>query len=159
MPGQPPDTPGVLSINTSNMQYFFSENGKDIEIPLERWVWGIVYQDDSELRQFEALEGENGPTGRFHRVGEIDQERIKMAVLYKPDDMSKRIDIPWRDGMKLIHKYRNIVFDYMSDQKREVRVYMFGYKDGNHHSILYVLPDDRIVFSNNENHDVTQHQI
>ena len=31
-----------------------------------------------------------------------------MASLYKEDDISKRIDIPWREGMRIIHKYTNV---------------------------------------------------
>ena len=40
--------------------------------------------------------------GYFHKIGEIDQDRIYMASLYKADDISKRIDIPWREGMRII---------------------------------------------------------
>ncbi len=135
------------------MQYTFNEPDKNstsgfrtIEIPPERWGWGIVYKDGTELKQF-------GDDGKFHQVGEINQDEISMAVLYKLDDLGKRIDIPWKDGMRLIHKYRNIVLNYNGpeDQQRKVKIYVFGYKDGDSYSYLFVLPDDRIVFSPTEN--------
>ncbi len=142
------------------MKYIYNDNGKDIEIALERWVWGVVYEDGTELSQFEVTVVDGKVTGGvFHRVGEIDQEKVVMAVLYNFEHPEKRIDIPWKKGMRLIHKYRNIVFDYMSENKREARVIMFGYKDGDHHSVMFILPDDRIVFSNNPDHDVTKHNI
>jgi len=136
------------------MRYFLTdkETGRKIEAKPERWVWGIVYKDGTEISQF-------GGDGTFHRVGEVDQDRIAMAVLHRFDDFSRRVDIPWRAGMRLIHKYRNIVLEAGTEAERQARVYMFGYKDGAHHSVLFVLPDDRIVFSNDPEADVTAHGI
>lgn len=134
------------------MKYIYNDNGKEIEIAPERWVWGCIYEDGTELKQF-------GDDGVFHRVGEIDQEKVAIAVLYNFEHPEKRIDIPWKKGMRLIHKYRNIVFDYMSESSRTVRVYIFGYKDGDQYSYIFILPDDRIVFSNDINYDVTKHNI
>lgn len=132
------------------MKYFFTENEKEIEVPIERWAWGVVYEDGSELHQFE----DRGEQGVFHRIGEIEQDKIKMAVLYQPENLSKRIDIDWKKGMRIIHKYRNFVFDYMSENPRKEKAYIFGYKDGEAHSILFILPDDRIVFSSNPDCDL-----
>ena len=132
------------------MQYLFNENGKDIEIPLERWAWGVVNKDGTELKQFDE-------TGRFHQVGEIDQDNIEMAVLYKPEEPEKRIDLPWKPGMRLIHKYRNVVFNFLGAEaeQRKAKVYIFGYKKGNDYAYLFILPDDRIIFTPDETIDVT----
>lgn len=142
------------------MKYIYKDGDKVIEVAPERWAWGVVYEDGTELSQFEVTVVDGKVTGGvFHRVGEIDQDRVAMAVLYNFEHPEKRIDIPWKKGMKLIHKYRTIVIDYMSENKRSVKVYIFGYKDGANYSYMFILPDDRIVFSPDENHDVTLHRI
>lgn len=113
---------------------------EQIEVQPERWVWGVVYTDDTELHQFDA-------SGKFHQVGEIDQDRVKLAALYKFDDITKRIDLPWRPGMRLIHKYRNVILNAKMPDEVRAKVYMFGYKLGEQHHFTFVLPDDRIIIS------------
>ncbi len=121
------------------MKYIFKKTGE--EVTPERWQWGVVYKDGSELKQFDG-------NGNFHQVGEIEQDKIKLAVLYKPSEPSKRIDIVWQEGMRLIHKYRNIKPFYLKDF---VKVYIWGYKQGKNYHFNFVLPDDRIVMSNQDN--------
>ena len=120
------------------MEYIFPKTNEKIKE--ERWAWSIVYEDETELKQFDK--------GIFHQVGEIEQDKIKLAVLYKLNDPSKRIDIVWQKGMRLIHKYRNIKPYYL---ETFVKVYMFGYKIGNKYHYNFVLPDDRIVMSSEDN--------
>ncbi len=119
----------------------------------ERWQWCVIYDDDTELRQFSN-------DGQFHQIGEIEQDRIKLAVLYKPDEPTKRIDIVWQKGMKLIHKYRNVKPFYMD---KFVRVYMFGYragvKDKYSYHYNFILPDDRIIMSNKDNIDLVKFEL
>ena len=121
------------------MEYTFEETGEKIKP--ERWQWGVVYNNGKELKQF-------ADDGTFHRIGEIDQDNIKLAALYKPDEPSKRIDIVWQEGMKIIHKYRNIKPYYMN---KWVRVYIWGYKQGKNYHYSFILPDDRIIMSNKNN--------
>jgi hypothetical protein len=134
------------------MEYKYTDKKTKEEtvIPPERWQWGVIFDDETELKQF-------GSDGTFHRIGEVDeigQDKIKLAVLYKPDDPTKRIDIVWQPemNMKLIHKYRNIKPYYM---KEWVKVYMWGYRAGFKDNYVYhynfVLPDDRIIMSNQDN--------
>lgn len=114
---------------------------EEIEVQPERWVWGVIYKDDTELHQF-------GDDGIFHQIGEVKQDQIKMAVLYRyGGPLERRIDIPWRDGMKLIHKYRNIVLNAGNLQEKRIKIYIFGYKYGDQYNLNYVLPDDRMVQS------------
>ena len=66
------------------MEYIYTdEQGNRIPATLERWCWGVVYNDGSEFHQF-------APDGTFHRIGEVDQPRVNMFTLYRPDDMSRR---------------------------------------------------------------------
>ncbi len=134
----PSDSPGVFIMD--NQKWIFSQDGKSEEVALERWVWGVVYQDGTELHQFDN-------SGVFHRIGEVDQDRVSLFVLYKSIDMGKRIDIVVPEGARLIHKYRNYVFNAGTPQESKARVYVFGYRSGKHYHYNFVLPDDRIVQS------------
>lgn len=100
-----------------------------------------------ELHQFAS-------DGSFHQIGEVDQERVQLASLYYFDDydMKKRIDIPFRPGMKLIHKYRNIK---PAGHKEFIKCYMFGYKYEGQTSLFFVLPDDRIIVAPADDVDLT----
>lgn len=98
-----------------------------------------------ELHQF-------GDDGIFHQVGEIDQDRVQLVTLYRYDDMTKRVDIPFREGMKLIHKYRNV---RPAGYKDFIRVYMFGYKYEGSHAFYFILPDDRVILSPTDDIDLT----
>ena len=117
------------------------ETGKNIQVAPERWCWGVIYDNDEELHQFDN-------EGNFHRIGEVDQDRVKLFVLYRHDDPRKRIDLVVQKGMRLIHKYKNIRPFYMN---RFVKVYMFGYKLGTKYHYNFILPDDRIVQSSEDN--------
>jgi len=143
------------------MKYYFEKEGEREEVKIERWVWGVIYKDDTELHQFEN-------SGRFHQIGEVDQDQVKMACLYnfaewqKKKDfskMSKIIYLPFQnqaeDGskMKLIHKYRNI--RPAGYDEFVFRIYMFGFTFGNKQCFYYVLPNDRFVVSPEDNIDLT----
>ena len=117
------------------MKYIFTnkETNERTEVKPERWVWGVIYKDGTELHQFSE-------DGTFHQVGEIDQDKIKIACLYSFKEWQKRKDfskmskiiyLPWHeekeDGakMRLIHKYRNIRpagYDEFA-----FKIYLFGF--------------------------------
>ena len=124
----------------------------DEAVDLERWCWGVVYQDGEEFKQF-------GDDGVFHRVGEIDQDKVAMAVLIKPGEQTRRIDIPWKKGARLIHLYRHFIFAAGTPEERREKVYIFGYRDGDICSVAFVLPDDRVVMTDDQNYDIMKHDI
>lgn len=131
-------------------KFKFIENGKTVLIDRERWCWGVLYKDNTELHQFDD-------NGNFHQLAEIDQKEVKLWVLYKPDDPHKRIDFVVPEGARLIHKYRNVRpahLDYF------IKVYMFGYRTGKNENDFkyhfnFILPDDRVVQSTVDNIDLT----
>jgi hypothetical protein len=107
-----------------------------------------VRPEFDDLHQF-------GDDGIFHRVGEIDQDRIFIASLYKFGKMKERIDIPFRPGYKLIHKYVNVhVSARMKNLNETVRAYVFGYKFEGKEYLNYILPDGRIVMSPDQSVDL-----
>ncbi|MFA5261426.1 MAG: hypothetical protein WC450_09380 [Candidatus Omnitrophota bacterium] len=120
-----------------------TKDGKEEEVVEERWGWGVVYKDGSEARQF-------GLDGIFHRFAEINQDEVKMFAMYRTDDQGKRFDIEVKDGMQIFHFYRNFCFDYLSECRKNYRVYCFGWKDRKTGAMayFYIMPDDRIVSGN-----------
>lgn len=125
------------------------ETKEESMVDLEKWCWGVVYKDDTELHQFNS-------DGSFHQLKEIDQSKIKLWVLHKPGDPNKRIDIVLPEGARIIHKYRNIKPYYLDCF---VKVYMFGYRTGKNEKDFkyhynFILPDDRIIQSAVDNVDL-----
>lgn len=133
----------------SRIYTFTSKEGFTTCVEPERWQWGVVYKDGSELHQF-------GEDGIFHQIGEVKQEKIEMATLFKPEDQSRRIDIPWSEGMRLVHRYINI---RPPSAELFLRVYVFGFKFEGNHSFNFVLPDDRFILSATDSVDLTKFAI
>jgi len=136
-------------------QYKYKNEKGEIEmVDVERWIWGVVYKDGSELHQFDK-------DGNFHRLAEINQKEVVLFTMYKAEG-SGRYDIVMQDGARIIHKYRNIRPYYMD---RFVRVYMFGYRTGGgkgskfEYHYHFILPDDRVVISNRDNIDLAKFEL
>ena len=132
------------------MEYKYTNEKGEVEIiEKEKWCWGAIFEDGSELRQFDDK-------GIFHRVGEIDQSKLSMFVLYKDGDESKRIDMPFQKGMKLIYKYRNIRPYYLD---HFVKVYILGYKFESRYAFNFILPDGRRIISPLDNTDLAKFNV
>lgn len=113
-------------------------NGEVIE--KEPWAWVAEYADGTFLKQFDD-------DGVFHRVGEIDQDRLRAVHLEKNE---KKITILWQAGMKLVHKYRHYVFDVGTPYEIKVKVYIFGYKYNGQRFFSFIKPDDTVIYSLND---------
>lgn len=135
------------------MEYIFKKRIADIEAQdgfrveeikatPERWVWGVIYKDGSEFKQF-------GDDGKFHQFQEIVQEEVAMLVMYKLDNPAIRIDLAVQ-GKQIFHFYRNLILDATTENERRVKAYAFGYKDGQHTSYHFILPDDRLIISDKD---------
>lgn len=121
---------------------FTDEEGVKHEVSLEKWIWGVVYKDGTELHQFDD-------NGVFHQIQEINQSEVAMWTLYEPKG-NGRIDfvLPEEKEVALIHKYRNFIFNAASDTERRARVYVFGYKvKGGLPHYNFVMPNGTIIQS------------
>ncbi len=127
------------------MKFTFNREGKKEDVAVEKWIWGVVYKDGTELLQFET----KGDEGVFHQIGEVDQSEVKRFILAKAQG-GQSICILVPEGAKLIHKYKNDVF-LLSKEKISCRTYVFGYKLKDQYFLNYVLPNDTIVQSNDPN--------
>lgn len=119
--------------------HIYNNNGKAEEVKEERWGWGVVYRDGTELKQF-------GDDGIFHRFAEIDQERVAMFVMIKPDGTG-RVDMPLPEGVQIFHFYRQLVLNANTPEEKRITIYCFGWKDKKTKAEHYhfILPDDRMV--------------
>ncbi len=132
------------------MQYIYNrkdENTGEItqeKVNDETWHWGVVYNDNTELHQFDA-------NGEFHQFGEIVFSKVKMFVMYKGDNIETRIDMPVSKGMQIFHFYRNVVIEMNTPNERRIKVYVFGWKRNGVSSYNFILPDGRMIVSNGDN--------
>ena len=132
-------------------KFRFTKDGKEELVDGERWGWGVVYKDGSELHQF-------GNDGIFHQFQEIEQDKVEMFVMISADG-KKRIDMPV-EGKQIFHFYRKFMFEAATPNERRETVYCFGYKDKENGATAYhfILPDDRIIISDKDV-DVTKFNI
>ena len=133
------------------MKYIFNRKGKPEEVKLERWVWGVIYKNDTEFHQF-------GKKGDFHQIKEINWKEVKMFTMYKSEDINKRIDLLVLPDMQVFHFYRNV---RPAGQDKFIKVYVFGYKTRGSSETVYnfILPDDRVLISNKDNVDLTRFEL
>lgn len=91
-------------------------------VELEKYVWGVVYEDGTELHQF-------GGDMFFHQFKEIQMDKVKMFTVYNSEDMTKRVDLLIRrEAQQIFFKYRRHILEVGGEERRET-VYMFGTKD------------------------------
>lgn len=105
----------------------------------ERWVWGVLYRNGTELHQFDE-------TGRFHPFSDIQQMSVAQFTLY-PRGQGNAVHFLIPKGAELIHRYRNVVLEMGRPNEVRARVYVFGYCLEAKYCLAYVMPDDVVIFS------------
>lgn len=127
------------------MNQTFKHNKSGEEVELEKWVWAVIYNDDTEFQQF------NSSTGLFHSITEVDKAKgVKMLTLYKTsdnEDMSKRIDIMIPTDCDLFVKTRNVIYNASTPDEERFRIYMFGYGNKSYQTFNYIMPNDKLMQS------------
>ena len=101
----------------------------------EKYTWEAHYLDGTILEQ----EG--------HKVKDIDQERLHSVHILGG---ASPIIISWRPGLKFIHFYRNTI-SMSAGVSNSVRLYCFGYQDGNSKTILVFAPGIMIITDDIDN--------
>ena len=120
-------------------------------VDLEKFVWGVVYDDGTELHQF-------GNDMFFHQFKEIQLDKVKMFTVYNSENMNNRFDILVKpEKHQPFFVYKRHILEHGGDERR-VTVYMFGVKDketGNA-KYHYLFPDGRLIISDEEIVDLLQ---
>lgn len=121
------------------MKYLYhdKESNTDIEASPERWVWGVIYKDGTELKQF-------AEDGTFHKFVEINQKEVDTFAMFRFEDMTKIFTIK-PNGAQIFHFYRNTILNAATDGETRSRAYVFGTKTKDEAIYNYILPDDTII--------------
>lgn len=127
-----------------NKKFKFYRDGKEEEVDIERWVWVALYNDNSFLKQFDE------ETGFYHQFKEIDQSRLSVFIMQSVSDPAKRYELHFREGMKLIHYYRNVVLNAATPQEVRYRLYCFGFSEEGHKVIFQIYPNDMVAIGNDD---------
>lgn len=111
-----------------NLKYLYSnkETGKDEIVLRELWEWEAIYNDGTNLKQFEDVEGQEH--GIFHRFAEIDQSKLhvfRMTSTHSPQIYDL---IFYPESMKLIHFYRHNILNAGTPEEVRLKAYCFGYE-------------------------------
>ena len=121
------------------MQFTNSE-GKYID--LERFVWIAFYNDNTSLSQFDT------DTQTYHYFREIEQSKL---IVFRILDTSNNqtYDLQFDPStMKLIHFYRTLVVKGAATT--QIRLTCFGYETKGGVVINVLLPDSRLITTNNK---------
>lgn len=123
------------------MAYMNKNTGDYVE--LERWRWQAIYNDGTELHQFDESSGE------FHSFYDIDQERL--SVFRMVNSYGKACTLLFKEGMRLIHFYRNQGVKTSLNQDIRVKLYVFGYETDTDKRLFIITPEDELVIAGEVN--------
>lgn len=120
-------------------RFYRESTGEWESVSPERWQWEAHYVDGTVLKQFDES------TGLFHQFKEIDQDNLHAFIMTchgRPP-----LVLHWKQGYKLIHFYSNIIMNAGTPAEQRVRIYCFGYQNGNNKVIMCIMPDDGMVIT------------
>lgn len=107
--------------------------------PEEEWGWEAHYLDGSILKQFDD-------EGKFHKLREIQEDRLKVFWMIEQTVPHRRYGIVWRAGLKLIHYYDRYV---LRDEAVRFTIYCFGYEEklgfSKRKVIKKIMPDGNLI--------------
>jgi hypothetical protein len=120
---------------------FYSPEG-EVDVPRERWCWVVIYNDGTELHQFDE------PSLTFHQLKEIDQTKLAVFRMIRDDGLGK-YDLAFNPAeMKLVHFYINSV---LRNGDVKLKSYCFGYEKNVEgvavKSLATILPDGNLTLS------------
>lgn len=132
--------------------YIYEPTGEKVD--KVDWRWVAVYNDGTVLEQYELRDGQ----AFFHRFAEIDQS--KLADFLMVHDTLATVTLRFDPAtMKLIHFYRNQILhvrlhDGIHQEQRKERLYYFGYEQDGVKHLTGLLPNGKIIVSNDPDHFV-----
>ncbi len=128
-----------------DFKFLREETGELENVQREKWRWIAIYDDGSELRQFDEA------TSRFHQFKEIDQAKLKTFRMISDKNPIGFYLLFRPKEMKLIHFYRNVVFNYESKDRTKIKLYVFGYEENivgrTYKRLTCIMPDDGVVLT------------
>lgn len=116
-------------------KFFRQETGEYEEVADEKWKWIAVYDDGTQLKQFDD-------DGLFHQFKEIDQTRLVYFHLVSDTGTTK--SLIFKPGMKLIHFYRNAVLE---NGQIRLRMTVIGWERSGEKTLIAIMPNDEVIVS------------
>lgn len=138
-----------------DIKWIFNDNGTEVEVPLEKWVWHVIYKDGTELHQFDKPEHDFTELGgstrcAFHRIGEVKMDQVAVFEMINTENPALRHSIEACDGMeRFIHLYRRARLNIGTSDETHVTYYCFGYVLNGVPVYNFILPDGRIIVTTN----------
>lgn len=106
------------------------------DVEEEAFKWRVFYADNTSLEQFQ----EEGLI--FHQFREIDKSKLVRSFQMIARDMDIIYTILPPVGSKLIHFYKNFIYNAGTQFEKRNRAYIFGYEQniaGKIHKTLWVI--------------------
>lgn len=89
---------------------FINSEGKVEKKPIERWGWGVIYEDGTRLEEFSR-------DGTYHEFKEIDQARVRNFRLIRLHEEGRRIDYDVEPGASFKLEKKDGCFCFTVKQK------------------------------------------
>ena len=77
-----------------------------------------------------------------HKFREIDQSKLATFRIVEADNPDRSFILQWKEGRKLIHFWRHILYD---DQK--ITLTCFGYEEKGIKNLFVVMPDGGLIIT------------
>jgi len=128
------------------------------------WAWRAVYRlPEDVVGKAVAARGKVTPvcqyqfdeaTGLMHNFDVIDQEKLRFFEVYRHGTDLPPVRIVMQEGMRLLFLNRKLTVGYLGNKVFDI--YVVGYKQGNAHAYLYLLPDGTTYLSSEDNIDLPE---
>ena len=110
-------------------------------VPSEKWQWIAHYSDGTSLMQFDMK-------GVFHQFKEIEQDKLARFSMVNNE---QHFELLFPKGAKLIHFYRNTIFEMGTPNEARIRLYCFGYEVERVTVLLVIMPDGHLILTDDIN--------
>lgn len=127
------------------------------------WCWRAVYKlPDEVVAKAVSVRGKAQPvvqlqfdpvTGLMSNFDVIDQPNLRFFEVYRYGTELPPVRIVMQEGMRLLFLRRMLRVGYLG---KTFEVYVVGYKQGNAHAYLFLLPDGTTYLSSEDNIDLPE---
>lgn len=126
----------------------FQRDNIEEDVEEEAFKWVVTYADNTQLFQFDDI------TLKFHQFREIEPKLIRSFQMKARDQDIVYTILP-PVGSKLIHFYKNFIYNAGTPHEKRSRAYVFGYEQniaGKVYKTLWVIsPTGELILTDDPN--------
>lgn len=125
------------------------------------WSWRAVYRLPEEVMLEalaargaavpESIEQYDDTEGVLRPFSVIDQDRLRYFEVYQTGNRDNRYRIVMQPGMRLVFMRRETHIGHLN---QTIELYVVGYKHGNAHGFVYLMPDGTTYVSPSDDIDI-----